>query len=270
MRYYVVVLHLWDMIAKEMECVAMLQKNPSKAFYGQDVPGIVRDNFIIGGILAVQGLFLHWWAKKREHTLGWLFSILGTVILLIGSLAAFESLIILLGSRVLKLGERDRLFKELKLRGDERILDVGCGRGLLLIGAAKQLPRGRAVGIDHWSQIDQGNNNKEATLANARIEGVEDRVEIHNGDMCAMPFADGSFDVVMGIQAVHNIESPEGRCQAAQEIRRVLKPGGRIAILDIFYVKQIASYFQQCGMRDVRVSRPRLFYPPMRTISGRK
>ncbi|MBV9614776.1 MAG: methyltransferase domain-containing protein, partial [Ktedonobacteraceae bacterium] len=242
-----------------------------KAFYGQDVPGIVRDNFIIGGILAVQALFLRWWSKKRESTLLPLFALLSGVIAIVAGLSVLESLAILWDSRIVKLWERDRLFDQLKLRGNESVLDVGCGHGLLLVGAAKRLPYGRAVGIDLWSQIDQGSNNKEATLTNAHIEGVEDRVEVHNGDMRDMPFPDASFDVVVGIQAIHNIESPEGRYRAAQEIRRVLKPGGRIAILDIYHVKQVAECFRQCGMQDVRVSLPRLwYYPPMQTITGKK
>ena len=246
------------------------QKEEQKAFYGQDVPGIVRDNFIIGGILAALAVLLGGWSKKRESTLLPLFGLLGGVIALVASIATLESLAILWDSRIAKLRERDRLFDELKLRGNERVLDVGCGHGLLLIEAAKRLPYGRAVGIDLWSQIDQGSNNKEATLNNARIEGVEDRIEVHHGDMCAMPFPDGSFDVVVGIQAVHNIESPEGRREAAQEITRVLKPGGRIAILDIYFVKQLAEYFREAGMKDVHVTGPRPYYPPMRTLTGRK
>lgn len=246
------------------------QKEEAKAFYGQDVPGIVRDNFIIGGILAALAVLLGWWSKKRESTLLPLFALLGAVVALVGGIATLESLAILWDSRIAKLKERDRLFDQLNLRGNERVLDVGCGRGLLLIEAAKRLPYGRAVGIDLWSQIDQGDNNQDATMKNARIEGVEDRIEIHHGDMCAMPFPDGSFDVVVGIQAVHNIESPAGRRQAAQEIARVLKPGGRAAIVDIYFVKQLGEYFQEAGLHDVHVSGPRPYYPPMRTVTGIK
>ena len=54
-------------------------------------------------------------------------------------------------SRFGKFHARDRLLERLKLRGDETVLDVGCGHGLLLIAAAKLLPRGHAVGIDLWS-----------------------------------------------------------------------------------------------------------------------
>jgi SAM-dependent methyltransferase len=79
------------------------------------------------------------------------------------------------------------------LNGDEQLLDLGCGRGAVLIAAATRLPTGRAVGVALWSK-DQSGNNRAATLANAAAAGVTDCVEVHTADMAALPFADGSFD----------------------------------------------------------------------------
>jgi arsenite methyltransferase len=254
-----------------MEYDAMLRERKPKVDYGLDVPGMVRDNLIIGGTLAVQGIILHWWSKKRESASTPLVALLGSVTILIGGLSILESLAIVWSSLVAKKWERDRLIDGLHLKGDESVLDVGCGHGLLLIGAAKRLPRGRAVGVDLWSQVDQGNNSREATLRNAQTEGVADRVEVHDGDMRNLPFPNASFDAVVASLAVHNIPSPEGREQAVQEIKRVLKPEGRVALVDIFHVKQIAEYLRRSGLQNVRVSRPRLLhYPPTRTIVGKK
>src|SRR5689334_19725658 len=50
------------------------------------------------------------------------------------------------------------LLDQLALKGDERLLDIGCGRGAVLLMAAKRLPRGRAVGVDLWSTTDQSGN----------------------------------------------------------------------------------------------------------------
>src|SRR5579871_6800906 len=50
------------------------------------------------------------------------------------------------------------------LRGDEQLLDLGCGRGAVLIAAARRLPAGRAVGADRWTR-DQSGNSPHATLA---------------------------------------------------------------------------------------------------------
>ena len=71
----------------------------------------------------------------------------------------------------------DELLDTLALRGDERLLDVGCGRGMVLILAAKRLPAGRLVGVDLWSAADQSGNREQATLRNAELEGVRDRMK---------------------------------------------------------------------------------------------
>jgi SAM-dependent methyltransferase len=128
--------------------------------------------------------------------------------------------VMLWGSKVGKLRLRDRVLDELALRGDEQILDVGCGHGLMLVGAAKRLKTGKAVGVDLWRKEDQAGNDPEATRENARREGVADRVELHDGDARELPFADGSFDVVVSSWAIHNIDETAAREQAIREIAR--------------------------------------------------
>ncbi len=174
------------------------------------------------------------------------------------------------GSRVGKLRLRDRLLGGLAWRGDEAVLDVGCGRGLLLIGAAKRIPRGRAVGIDLWQTEDQSGNSPEATGANARAERVSDRIALETGDARRLPFGDATFDAVVSSWALHNIYDREGRRQALIEIVRVLKPGGNAAILDIRHTTEYAEVFCQCGL-SVRRSRPNFtFFIPTFAIHARK
>jgi len=55
-----------------------------------------------------------------------------------------------------------QLLDELGLRGDEQVLDVGCGRGAVLMLAARRLPAGRAVGADEWRRRDQSGNSRAA------------------------------------------------------------------------------------------------------------
>ena len=166
---------------------------------------------------------------------------------------------------------RDQLLDGLQLQGDETVLDVGCGRGLLLIGAAKRLPRGRVLGIDLWSQEDLGDNRKDATLTNARAEGVAERIEVVDGDMRKLPFADASIDAVVANLSIHNIYSRDGRREAIDEIVRVLKPGGKVALMDFEHVKEYAEDLQTAGMQDVGVSgRSFWIYPPVRIASGNK
>ena len=111
-------------------------------------------------------------------------------------------------------------------------LDVGTGRGLLMIGAAKRLSTGKAIGIDIWSKGDLSGNSRDKTLRNVELEGVSDRVEVKSDDATAMQFPDASFDVVLSNLCLHNIPSREGRDRACREIIRVLKPGGTAVIAD--------------------------------------
>src|SRR3954469_21501973 len=97
-----------------------------------------------------------------------------------------------------------RLLGRLNLRGDERILDLGCGRGAVLLLAARHLTTGRAVGVDLWRGAGPAGHSAEATRRNAAAEGVADRVELHTGDMTALPFEDDGFDVVVSSLAIHN------------------------------------------------------------------
>ena len=143
------------------------------------------------------------------------------------------------------------LLASLNLRGDERILDLGCGRGAVLLMAAQHLTTGRAVGLDLWRTIDQSGNSAEATQRNAVAEGVADRVELHTGDMRALPFADDSFDLVLSSLAVHNISGRAGREKAISEAVRVLRPGGRLLIIDVRATRQYQAQLAKIGMNDV-------------------
>jgi SAM-dependent methyltransferase len=92
------------------------------------------------------------------------------------------------------------LLDRLELEGDERLLDIGCGRRAVLLMAAQRLPRGGAVGVDMWRTMDQSGNAEQVTRQNAALEGVAERVELHSADMRALPFDDGSFDAVAAIK----------------------------------------------------------------------
>src|SRR6266576_5168951 len=108
------------------------------------------------------------------------------------------------------------LLDQLNLRGDERILDMGCGRGAVLLMAAQRLTTGRAVGVDLWRSFDQSGNSADATRRNAIAEGVAERIELHSGDMRALPFEDNSFELVVSSLAIHNIPG-SARAKAIDE-----------------------------------------------------
>jgi arsenite methyltransferase len=145
----------------------------------------------------------------------------------------------------------NRILDGLQLTGDETVLDMGCGRGAVLLAAAKRLPRGHAIGVDLW-QADQTDNSESATLANARLENVAERIELHTADMTALPLDDNSVDVIVSSLAIHNIPSRDGRRKALDEAMRVLRPGGRLAIADLWETRQHAAHLRESGWRDVR------------------
>ena len=109
---------------------------------------------------------------------------------------------------------------------------MGCGRGAVLMLAARRVPAGRAVGADVWRRRDQSGNSRAAAERNAAAEGVRDRVELVDADTRALPFASASFDVVVSSLAISNIREAGGRAQALREAMRVLRPGGRLRIVD--------------------------------------
>lgn len=142
------------------------------------------------------------------------------------------------------------LLEGLPLRGDERVLDMGCGRGAVLLTAARLLPRGMAVGVDLW-EADQTGNSAAATLRNAELEGVAGRVEVHTADMTRLPFDGASFDVVVSNLAIHNVGDEARRRAAVDEAARVLRPGGRILLADLAFTRAYAARLRALGLVDV-------------------
>lgn len=141
-----------------------------------------------------------------------------------------------------------RLLDGLGLSGDEQILDVGCGRGAVLLLAAERLTTGRAVGVDVWNTTDQSGNASKATRRSAILEGVNDRVELHTADMTALPFPDNSFDLVLSSLAVHNTKTRARQDAAVDEAARVLRPGGQLMIADIRATARYQARLAALGM----------------------
>ena len=154
-----------------------------------------------------------------------------------------------------KFVEWDRILDALHLRGDEAVLDMGCGRGAVLTAVARRLPKGRVTGIDIWSTKDQSGNAIDVTLRNASLEGVADRVQIETGDMRALPYPDATFDLVVSSLAIHNIPSNADRKKAILESFRVLKPGGRLVIADIRSTRMYANTLRALSASNVELRR---------------
>ena len=122
------------------------------------------------------------------------------------------------------VAQRARTRAALGARPGERGLDVGCGPALLACELGHEVgPAGRVVGLDESPEM--------LWAARARItrEGLTDRVEVRQGDAGRLDFPSASFDFVTVVQVYLYVADV---ASALAEAARVLRPGGRLAVVD--------------------------------------
>jgi SAM-dependent methyltransferase len=238
----------------------------TKPDYGIDAPNVLR-NLLGFGALAILLVFI---TPSQVH--------IGSVIILWHNMFAWTGVwllasgsLFLLYVKVGKFHHRDAMLAMHAWRGDEQVLDVGCGRGLLLAGAAKHLTSGHATGLDIWSNTDMGGNSEAATERNLQLEGIADRCTLVSVGAQAMPFADASFDVVVSNLCLHNIYDRPTRQKAVAEIVRVLKPGGLALLSDYRHTGEYATWLAAAGCAvQRRWGNVVTTFPPLRVVVARK
>jgi SAM-dependent methyltransferase len=249
---------------------------PQKPDYGIDAPGVLR-GFLYAALTcflssALMAHFIHPTPVGHLH--------LGAVTLdfpvvsmvrIFGIIFAAEFVLYLIYVKAGKFRHRDRMLSIHQWRGDELSLDVGCGRGLLLVAAAKLSPRGHATGIDIWSNTDMGGNSSAATQRNIDLESVTALCDLQSMPAQAMTFPDNTFDVVLSNLCIHNIAKSADRDAACREIVRVLKPGGVALISDYKNIRHYQRVFAATGS-TVRRHWLNYFatFPPLSILEVRK
>lgn len=117
----------------------------------------------------------------------------------------------------------DRLIAQADLGGDQRVLEIGCGPGNLSVRAKRAHPSISVTGSDPDPLALRRAQRKAARLTGIRFElGYAQR----------LPYADGEFDRVLSSMMLHHLDS-EAKAAAAAEVFRVLRPGGRLHVVDM-------------------------------------
>ena len=130
---------------------------------------------------------------------------------------------VIVGSYTRRTAEVCAAFLLPRLKPDEVVLEIGCGPGTITAGLARRA--GRVVGLDMSADMVEaaGSHAADCGLSNATFEV---------GSAYELPWNDSSFDVVYAHQVLQHLSDPVG---ALREARRVLRPGGLVAVRDSDY-----------------------------------
>jgi arsenite methyltransferase len=149
--------------------------------------------------------------------------------------------------------QRIQTLEALALRAGEQVLDAGCGTGLLVQGMSSTIgAEGRIIGVDF--------SNDMLELAKVRCAEMAN-IELHQGSVTQLDFEDNRFDAASCIQTLLYVSEVE---TALSELHRVLKPGGRVAILETDWRGVVLNSPDQAMTRkildawDAAVSSPNL------------
>jgi SAM-dependent methyltransferase len=151
----------------------------------------------------------------------------------------------------------------LGIQPGNRVLEIGFGPGVSTGLASAQAARGFVAGIDHSATMVRAAGRRNAGLVRAG------RMELKQGEVSALPYPDGSFDLAFSLHSIYFWEPP---LDGLREIKRVLRPGGLLGItiqprdrwdrrvdpgiMTLYVGKEIAALFSEAGFRDVRVQSP--------------
>jgi arsenite methyltransferase len=217
----------------------------NKPNYGFDAPAIMRNLIIFGVLILSIAITVPFFSNSTILKYGsYLLLLIGAVLFILGASMYWYGI---KGKFVM----RDFMLQKINWKGSENVLDIGAGTGLLMNGAAKFLTTGKSVGIDIWRAEDLSDNSIENTLKNAVLENVQDKIEIKTEDARQLSFEDNSFDIVLSMFCIHNIEDKAEQEKACFEIARVLKHNGTALIGDYIPTHTYAKYFEKAGLKVI-------------------
>jgi len=156
-----------------------------------------------------------------------------------------------------------------------RLLDIGCGSGILSVELAIKCPELNIQGIDYWGSMWGYSKEKCENLA--KKYNVADRIHFEKASASSLPFADETFDIVISNMVFHEVADAKDKREVIKEALRVLKPGGQFIFQDLLASKKlygqpgdIVRYIKDLGIKEVsfirtneQISIPVLLNVPM-------
>jgi len=244
------------------------KRSPGKPGYGVDDPRTIAE-LLSAGVLAVAvGIIVSAYTASSNPKTADAALIGGPGV---GFLILVVTAALYWSSRLGKPREMTKVIGSIPWGGEEVVLDLGCGRGLATVIAAKKLGTGYAVGVDTWPKSRVSGNDPQSVLANAAEENVGPKVFAVMAQANQLPLADQSVDAIISGVAVHHLAHRKQRKTLFTEMNRVLKDGGRVGILDAGNGNEYSALLQEMGMRDVEMHRLRFSsFPPFHVVMARK
>jgi ubiquinone/menaquinone biosynthesis C-methylase UbiE len=151
----------------------------------------------------------------------------------------------------------------LSIQPDHRILEIGFGPGVSTQMAGQRASRGFVAGLDHSRTMVQAASNRNAGAIQSGL------MELKHGDVSSLPYPAESFDLAFSLHSIYFWQNP---VDCLKEIKRVLKPGGLLAItiqpkdkwrpnvdselMTLYFGKDIAALFSDAGYRNVHIEVP--------------
>ncbi len=204
---------------------SFIHDTPMASNYKWQVPSSVRHMSLIGIIVLVVAMVLTHLGITYALGIG-----VGVALLLHIPIVALTAIGLIL--RRARTGFLSTVVNLIPWKGDEEVLDVGCGSGVLLFACIKQSPTAKGTGIDIYDPYSFG-GSAGVFWKNAEVEGVKSRIDLQQVDARTMPFENERFNVIVSSLAMHHVGDGADQEKATREIIRTLKPGGRIAICDV-------------------------------------
>ena len=151
----------------------------------------------------------------------------------------------------------------LDIQPQQRVLEIGFGPGVSTQIVAEKASQGFVAGIDHSQTMIQAASQRNAKAIQTG------RMELKQGEVGSLPYPDESFDIVLSLHSIYFWQNP---VECLREIKRVLRPDGKLAItiqpkdkwvqnvddkvMTLYFGKDLASMFSEAGYRNVRVQIP--------------